>query len=876
MAELPSGTITFLFTDIEGSSHLWEQHPLAMRAALARHDALLREVVEAWGGHIFKTVGDAVCAVFAAAHAAVLAAVAAQRALATTDWGVVGSLKVRMALYTGTAELREGDYFGIVLNRLSRLLYAGYGGQVLVSATTQQLIGPYLPSDIHLRDLGERNLKDLASAERLYQLLIPGLPDEFPPLRTLEARPNNLPTALSSLIGREADLQTISSLVTRPGVRLLTLTGPGGSGKTRLALQLAADLLNDQEDGVFFVALATAHDGSSLVSTIAQAVGVKEGAEGDLLASLKLHLRDREMILVLDNFEQIVAAAPLLSELLAADRRLKMIVTSRAALQIYGENEYAVPPLALPKGDLPLAELAHYPAITLFVARACNVRANFQLTTENAAAVVEICQRLDGLPLAIELAAARSKMFGPAALLARLDNRLALLTSQSRDLPARQRSLRGAIDWSYDLLAEEERTLFAHLSIFVGGCTAAMAAEVCGEAASFEGIESLLNQSLLRQMGAEDEPRFTMLETLREYGREKLAERGEVVGLARQHALAYLRLAEAAEPELRGAEQASWLTRLEAEHDNLRAAFAYLSEQGEHELSLKMAASLWRFWYLRGYISEGNHWLHSALLGNDTPTLVRAQALNGLGVMAFEQGNFAEAKTQFSASLAIRQQLDDQRGVALSLNNLGSVAVYERDYEQAISYYEESLSLRRGLDDQWGVASSLTNLGIVQATHRNYERAMALLSEGLTICREIHDDFGTAYALLNIAKIAVCCGNYGEAHTALYEGIGIFQKLDDSGSLILCIKAFANLAIRQGKVERAVRLLAAALALRLSHDVPLVEDEDDVLITEQATLNARVQAGEFATAWAAGEQMSLEQAVEYVQDEQAEGEPAPS
>jgi class 3 adenylate cyclase len=462
-----TGTVTFLFTDIEGSTRLWEHNALAMQSALARHDELLRSVVEGCGGYVFKTVGDAICAVFPTAPDALQAALETQRRLLSSVWEQSGPLFVRMALHTGAAEERDGDYFGPPVNRVARLLSAAHGGQVLLSLPTQELVRDQLPAGTSLRDLGEYRLKDLFRPERVYQLLAPGLPVEFPPLRTLDAYRNNLPLQPTPLIGREKEVAEVCERLARPEVRLLTLTGAGGTGKTRLGLQAAAELTERFEDGVFFVPLAAISDPTLVLPAVAGTLGVKEAGGQPLLESLEYYLGEKRILLVTDNFEQVLEAAPVVTGLLSAASKVKVLATSRIPLRLYGEHEYAVPPLGLPDPERPpsVESLTQYEAVRLFVERAQAAKADFSVTNDNAPAVAEICYRLDGLPLAIELAAARIKVLSPQKMLGRLGNRLKLLTGGARDLPERQRTLRSTIEWSYGLLEEGEKVLFARLSV---------------------------------------------------------------------------------------------------------------------------------------------------------------------------------------------------------------------------------------------------------------------------------------------------------------------------------------------------------------------------------------------------------------------------
>jgi predicted ATPase/class 3 adenylate cyclase len=539
----PTGTVTFLFTDIEGSTKLWEDDAPAMRAALARHDDVLRSAMGEHGGYVFKTVGDAFCATFTTAPDALEAALEAQRRLLSSEWKQTGPLRVRIALHTGAAEEREGDYFGPPLNRVARLLSAAHGGQVVLSLPTQELVRDQLPTGRSLRDLGERRLKDLFRPERIFQLLAPELPSEFPPLRSLDAYRNNLPLQPTPLIGREKEVAEVRERLSRTEVRLLTLTGAGGTGKTRLGLQAAAELTEYFEDGVFFISLAAIRDPQLVVPAMAGTPGVKEAGGQPLLESLEDYLGEKRMLLLVDNFEQVLEAAPVVTELLAAAPNLKVLATSRIPLGLYGEYEYSVPPLALPDPERPPP-----------VERAQAAKADFSVTNENAPAVAEICVRLDGLPLAIEFAASRIKVLSPQKMLGRLGNRLKLLTGGARDLPERQRTLRSTIEWSYGLLAEGEKVLYGRLSVFAGGRTLEAIEAICDVGGDLpvdvlDGLASLVDKSLLKQEeGVGREPRFVMLETIHEFAREKLEQSAEAEEIKRLHAQYFLTLAEGGLP----------------------------------------------------------------------------------------------------------------------------------------------------------------------------------------------------------------------------------------------------------------------------------------------------------------------------------------
>src|SRR5829696_5669449 len=738
MSGPPTGTVTFLFTDIEGSTRLWESNAQEMQEALARHDELLRTAIEERCGYVFKTVGDAFCAAFGTATDAAEAALACQRALLEENWAEeVGAIRVRMALHAGAAEERDGDYFGPAVNRVARLLSAGHGGQVLLSHAAQELTRDDLPDGASLKDLGERRLKDLFRPERVFQLLSPELPTSFPPLKTLDARMNNLPAQPTPLVGRERELGEVRDLLRAEGVRLLTLTGPGGIGKTRLGLQVGAELLDEFEDGVFFVALAPLTDTALVASAIASPLGVVETGERPLKEGLETYLRDKEVLLLLDNFEQVLDAAPLLGELLSECPKLKGLATSRSVLRVYGEHEYPVPPLELPSpGRLPAIDrLSQYEAVRLFIERAKAARPDFSVTDENAPAVAEICTRLDGLPLAIELAAARIKLLPPRAMLERLGSRLKLVTGGARNLPERQRTLRGTIEWSYTLLEEGERVLFARLAVFSGGRTLEAIEAICDAKGdlpvdTLDGVSSLLDKSLLRQEeGPEGEPRFVMLETIHEYARERLEASGEAEEVRRLHAEYFLALAEGAEPELTGADQLACLERLEAEHDNMRAALQWSLEK-EPATAFRLAGMLARFWEIRSDFSEGSRWLEAALRQSARPDTIteattRAKLLSEAGTFAYYRADYDHAIVLHGEALELYRELGDDSGVAFSLMCLGAQHNQPGDYERAAPFFEEALALSRRIGDRRNIVITLHNLADVERQRGNYKRAKA-------------------------------------------------------------------------------------------------------------------------------------------------------
>ena len=615
MLDVPTGTITLLFTDIEGSTLLLQHVGEQYSSMLAQCRQVLRTAFQQSHGHEVDTQGDAFFFAFARATDAVSAAVAAQRALASQAWPDQVAVHVRMGLHTGEPQRTAEGYVGLDVHLAARLMSAGHGGQVLLSQTTRHLVEHHLPEGVSLRDLGEHRLKDLLHKSHLFQLVIAGLPADFPPLGTLDAHPHNLPMQPTPFIGREREVAAVQQLLLHEDMRLLTLTGPGGSGKTRLGLHVAAELSDYFTEGIYFVNLAPISDAELVVPTIAQTLGVKESPTRSILEQLQAFLQEKRLLLLLDNFEQVVSAACILSDLLVLCPRLKLLVTSRAVLHLSAEHEFAVPPLSLPDlTHLPdLVTLSQYEAVALFIARAQALQPEFQMSNATAPAVAEICARLDGLPLAIELAAARIKLLPPPALLARLGRRLAVLTSGGRDAPARQQTLRKTIEWSYQLLDVEEQRLFRRLSVFVGGCTLEAIEAVCAAldtqipvVSVLDGVASLIDKSLLRQSEQEAaEPRVVMLETIREYGREALEACGEAEVTHQAHAAYYLMLAEAAEQAWNGPQQVVWVARLEQEHDNLRVAMNWLLERGEAEGAFRLGTALWWFWYAQEHMHEG-------------------------------------------------------------------------------------------------------------------------------------------------------------------------------------------------------------------------------------------------------------------------------
>jgi predicted ATPase len=702
-----------------------------------------------------------------------------------------------------------------------------------------------------------------------------------------------------------------------PEVRLLTLTGPGGTGKTRVGLQAAADLLEKFEDGVFFVTLATLTDPGLVASTVTRALGVAESGEKPEDA-LREFVRDRELLLLMDNFEQVLEATPLLEELLAAAPRLKILATSRATLRLYGEHEFPVPPLDLPDPAYPPTpeRLTQYEAVRLFVERARAVKPDFSVTNENAPAVAEICVRLDGLPLAIELAAARIRLLPPRAMLARLGSRLKLLTGGARNLPERQRTLRGAIEWSYELLTPEERTLFARIAVFAGGRTLEAIETICdpeGELDTLEGVESLLEKSLLRQEeGLGGEPRFVMLETIHEYAREKLHKSGEAEELSGLHAAYFLAFAEEAEPELEGPDQVSWMERLEADHDNFRAALSWLLEVGQAESALRIGGALWRFWRVRGHLSEGRRWLSEGLAAGETaPAGVRARAMLVLGDLDWRQGDYPQGEEKLEASLALCREAGDSRGQAQALNILGfiaserndperaeklleeglalgrkagkpieihnalnalaTLAFYRNDYARASVLQEEGLGMARAAGDVGGISIHTNNLGLLALAQNEFERAEALLQEAREMFWKLGDLLNTSVADLNLGNLALAQNDFDLAEKRCVNVVLDLQERAEVYGIDGALDVLGSVAASRGEIRRAARIWGGVEGYRDASDIPWPPDEREMIEPHIEAARTRLDEADWTMAWEEGRAMTLDQAVDYALEEQEAG-----
>ena len=762
-SDLPTGTVTFLFTDVEGSTRLLDRLGAdAYAEALAKHRRIVREACAAEGGAEVDTQGDAFFFAFPTAPGALAAAGEMTEALAS------GPIRVRVGLHTGTPLVTDEGYVGGDVHRAARIAAAGHGAQVLVSSSTAALL------ETELRDLGEHRLKDLSAPERIYQLG----DGEFPPLKSLYR--TNLPVPATPFLGREDELAEVHSLLASGDTRLLTLTGPGGTGKTRLALQ-AAGLASDRySEGVWWIPLASVRDAKLVLATAAQVVGSKNG--------LAEQIQDKEMLCLFDNFEHVVEAAADVAALLVSCANLNVLITSREPLHVTGEREYAVQPLV------------HEEGVGFFLARARAARPDFMADE----AVSDICRRLDDLPLALELAAARAKAFSSAQILERLEQRLPLLTGGARDLPERQQTLRATIAWSYDLLSDVEQRLFARLSVFAGGCTLDAAEEVAD--ADLDTLQALVEKSLVRVT----DDRYWMLETIREYGADRLVDSSERCQVGESHAEHFIRLVTDAESRITGKDQESVVRVLQRDYANIRVTLEYLQQRDRSRL-LKCAADIWWFWRIRGYVAEGRMWLDRGLEAEDSPPDVRAQALNAAANFARLQGDFEGAAAYAEEELEVAQATADALTVAKALTNLATIASARRDIEQAVARQEEAVHLLWTLEDRRPLAVGLGNLGYIALERSDAPNATALIEESLRLHREVDDVWGESTALLNLGAAYYRSGRMDVGREAFEAALRTTMRLGSMEYVAYALQGIAA-TISESEPRRSAELLGVAVA----------------------------------------------------------------
>jgi predicted ATPase/class 3 adenylate cyclase len=815
MAELPTGTVTFLFTDIEGSTRLLQELGRdRYRDVEEEHGRLLRTAFEHEGGHVVRIEGDAFFVVFPTPTGAVRGAVAAQRAVASHRFRHGEPIRVRIGMHTGEAHLGGGDYVGIDVNRAARIAAAGHGGQVLLSGATRALVEHDLPEGIRLRDLGSHRLKDIAHPERIHDLLIEGLPSEFPPLKTMEV-PVRLPVQVTSFVGRDRELRAVTELVRSES--LVTLTGPGGTGKTRLALRVAEEVLPEFGGGAFFVDLSPLTEPMLVPSTIAQALRLKEDPGRSLVEVVTGFLADREALLILDNFEQVVEAAPMVDELVVAGGGSTVLVTTRVRLGLAGEHEYGVPPLDPPDPGVRDPEtLSRSEAVALFVDRARAVRHDFALTDENAPAVAEICAKVDGLPLALELAAGQVRLLTPREIGARLDSRLGALGVGPRNLPDRQRTLRRTIEWSYDLLGPVERTLFARLAVFTSGATLEAVEAVCNPgrdlgADTLDALATLVDHSLVRRVESPEGSRFDMLESIREFALEQLEEAGQVSELRDRHAVYYVELGELAEPHL-NANRDVWLDRMERDHQNLQAATEWALEADRGELGMRNVAALWRLFLIRGHVGAGRQ-VVSALLALPSaaaPTRARARALLALGGLAYWQDDMPAARRAYEAGLALARRLGNRALVADALFDLAYIEGVEGRFDVGHALLQEAGDIRDELGDRHGRAWVDVARAQILGLQGRWDEGLVVLEGALAPMEEAGDGFGVENVVGGIAAAEFRRGNLDRAEELLRRNI---LNSAHWASKTMGIAAMASLALARGDATKAVRLWGAFEAI---------------------------------------------------------------
>ncbi len=812
---LPSGTVTFLFTDIEGSTRLANLLGERFPASLAAHHRIIREAISASGGTVVSTEGDSFFAVFPLATHAFAAAIAAQRGLAAHDWEGGLAVRVRMGLHTGEAAIGGDNYIGLEVVRAARTMAAGHGGQVLLSDATAALVGSHLPDGVRMRTLGTFGLKDLATPQRLHQLDIDGLDVTFPPLRALDQRPAHLPAETTTFIGRDVEVRALLALLA--GRRLITLTGPGGTGKTRWALRAAAEAAGRFADGAYFVAAATISDAHLLPTAVGSNLGLREDPGRPMSDVVIDWFRDRECLLVLDNLEQVEGSAQFVDPLLASASRLRVLATSRAPLRVSGEQEFPVPPFSVPNPEADLQTLETSDAVRLFIDRARLVRPDFAPGADELAVVADICQRLDGLPLAIELVAARLRLFPPAAIRDRLGRRLDALVGGAADLPRRQQSMRAAIAWSYDLLHEPERALFRRLAVFVGGWTLEAAEQVGGHAPVSDvaaTLESLVAQSLVQPVDTGDELRFTMLATIGEFAADELNGTDEAADVRRRHAAFFRRLAEQAYVESQGPAADPWFDRLDADLDNLRVAIARAASDRDLPTALAIAGTLGPFSLQRNHSAEGRRILAGLIERPDVPAGREfAGAAAAAAYMDTWLGDYLMAARMGELAVAVYRQLGDRTGLSDALGSLG-FATIERDPNAALAMFDESLALAReradlGREGRLSLARAIAlfRLGRLADARTSLERAVEF-------GRQTGDRYFEMMSRYPLARTKLLMGDTPAAMRDYRATLEEFQALDLRIGVAVGLDNYAEVAVWSGDVRRGVRLAAAAARMK--------------------------------------------------------------
>ena len=874
--ELPTGTITFLFSDIEGSTKLVHRlRPDGYREVLERHHHLLREAFAVHGGVERGTQGDAFLVIFRDARSALAAALDAQRALTAATWPEDVELRVRIGLHSGEGIRGGDDYVGLDINRAARIAAAAYGGQVLLSDSTRALAEHDLPNGAALRDLGRHRLKDIEVPEHLFMLLADGLRDDFPPLGSSEVRPNNLPARLTTFIGREQELDGVETLLGE--VRLLTLTGPGGTGKTSLAVELARRVVDRYPDGAWFVPLESITDSDLMPSAIVAALGLRETAALAPAELVRHHLRGRTLLLLLDNLEQIESPGTGVSGLLRDSPGLTVVATSRAPLRVAGEQEYPVAPLALPESAAAGADAAGWlevqeaDAVRLFVDRARRTQPSFSLTVENASAVAETCRRLDGLPLGIELAAARVGLLAPSAIAERLARHLPLPGTGARDLPDRQRTIEQAISWSYDLLGPPMRRLFARLSVFAGGCELDAAEFVCGPSDELgvdvlEGIAHLVEQSLVKASPTHSGTRVVMLETVKTFAATRLVAADEATELRRRHGLHYLGLAESAAQEMPGRRQLHWLRLLDAEEGNLRAATQWAIDTKSVEPALRFAAALWRYWQLGGNVSEGRITVDSLLgVAGLERSAARLRAVEARGGLLYWSGDGRSASEAYAQQLTLARELGDNGAQADALFNIATTMGQAGDVQAAFAMLDEAFGLYKGLGDQRGLGRVTAARGFIAIAAGDPAAGCGLIEDALVRLRETDDVFFETVAFAALGWGNFVLNRFDKSLPAWRGGMELSRVLGDVSSTTFGLEFSAVFAAEAGLWEQAATMRAASESLNARYAVRPPRSVAEIVSRPDypARISEALSPGQLEAAVEKGRQMSFEEAYDF-------------
>jgi predicted ATPase/class 3 adenylate cyclase len=865
---LPTGTVTFLFTDIEGSTRMVQALGDGWVPVLEAHNDVVESAITANHGVVVKSEGDSFFAVFPAAFDALQAALAAQHALMDHPWPQDGVIRARMGLHTGLGVLGGSDYVGLDVHRASRIADSAHGGQIVLSEPTTVLVERQVPMGVTIRDLGKHRLKDLSEPEAIFQVIAEGLQAEFPVLRTLDAIPNNLPRLLTSFVGREKELAEAIRLL--ESSRILTFTGPGGTGKTRLALQVAAELADDFPDGVFFVELAPVTDVEVLPSRILETLGIPASTRAESPhMRLVSQLAGKGHLIVLDNFEQLLDGASLVLEMLRASPRTKILVTSRAPLRIGGEQEMPVPPLGISGLDTSdVTTLMEVEAVRLFAERAMSVRPDFRISEANVRGVAELVRRLDGLPLAIELVASRLRLLPVEQIIERLDARM--LSSGSIDLPERHRTIQGTIAWSHDLLSDPERRLFARFSVFSGGARLEAVEAVCASSDELGDdlinvLSRLVDHSLIRRTDWDGYPRLRMLHVIREFATERLEESGETAELARRHLRAYAEYVESAAPELLRKNRKEWLDLLEQDHDNIRAALDFAVGSGEPDLAFRLVAGAWRFWQARGHLHEARQRIEEVLALDGGRPENRAKTVEALGGVLWWLSEMDQVVDVYRTALEMQKELGDQAGIANALYNVAlSVAFGEhQDVEASNRALDEAEELYRVLGHVGGLGDIAWARGnLIAYSSEDLPEAIDQTKKSIEYYRQAGNEFGMGWGLFEVGDMSRRLGDYDQAWEFTRQGLALFAEHRDVSGVVLLIASAAGLAITLGDHSRALRLAGAFHGLRITSGTEIVRSEiNRIEGLEFERLEAL--AGEEAIPYREGRAMDFDHAVAY-------------